>query len=438
MKKIGKYSQFIPDLKSVEIDISNHSQLGVEYKLANLGVFNEVLDRLGKYDIYDHPLDERCVNFTMDYFFSKINQCLFLDETIAYSEMNKAASVGFGAKLSGIDSRHDPRLESYMFDYVNRSIDEVTHCLISGSQKDEIRPSHKTPRLFTSFPPEHTYAAAICLGDFLRQFYSRHFCVDGSVSAVGDSPQKGCMVHYRIELSKRPFIYCTDTSGQDASVNPQFIRRIYENIFSKMSLTHEEKCLFWNTMDNSIYKYINIAGNVYLVPRGLGSGDYLTVVINIMWRLYMIFENYNHNLYTYFDDNTTVINGDDLTMSSQYNDLDLNSKHAQIEWLGRPLIWEEADFCSCKFEPNIHLDKTKMLAVLNLRKNKAYQFSPTMEMSRLGGLLRVHVDEEFYNIVLNKMIELDKQFNLNVHFVQNFVTYEEVFESYNCYNEEFD
>jgi len=252
------------------------------------------------------------------------------------------------------------------------------------------------------------------------------------VSTVGDAIQNGAAKIYYLELNKRPYKYCTDTSAQDSSVNPKFIEMVYDAIAKKYEYSVEEKRWFDAVKYNSIHKLINVNGDLYYVPRGLGSGDYLTIVINIMWRLFMFLDSYNHPIERVFLDNTIIICGDDFACSSEYSDLNHASKYAKIEWAGRSVSWEEMDFCSIKFLPNIHHDPVKVKAVLNLRKRRLHQLSPELEMQRLGGLLRVHSNLDVYNEVLGRMNRLvDKYPNLLTEYQQLYVSYEDVFSSYN-------
>jgi hypothetical protein len=56
---------------------------------------------------------------------------------------------------------------------------------------------------------------------------------------------------------------------------------------------------------------------------------------------------------------------------------------------------------------------------------------PTSEMARLGGLLRIHVDEKFYDTVLSRMKNLrDKNF-LQVEYDRMFASYAEVWQHFN-------
>jgi len=177
---------------------------------------------------------------------------------------------------------------------------------------------------------------------------------------------------------------------------------------------------------------MNVNGDVYLVPRGLGSGDYLTIIINILWRYYMLLENYNHELIDFEKHNTVVINGDDLAMSSDYDDLDLNSRHAKIEWSGTYSQWDEMEFCSLKFAPYIHHDPGKVMAVLNLRRKRKHMLEPACELQRLAGLLRTLSTREVYEIILCRMYDIvlaDK--SLLTMFTDLYISFDELYEQYN-------
>jgi len=426
-------------LFDIKWNIDLHSQLGDDYEIANLGDLSELLDRLAIYDHFDKPLNMKIALMAINYFMDKIGPCEFVDEEEALKELNLDASLGYVSKRSNLFGRRDPQLYEYLNEYVRTSEQQPQKCIINASQKDELRLKKlvdgfavlKTPRLFTAFPVEHTYSCIIALGDFVRQFYEHSFCKDGSISAVGDATQSGALAVYKYELGKRPYKYCTDTSGQDASVTREFMQLVYAKIKEKYNLTIEENNLFETVRGNSIDKYTNVNGVLYLLPTGLGSGDYMTVIVNIMWRLYMILENYKHPIENYFHDNTTIILGDDLIMSSQYADLELDSTYAKIEWLGRPGTWEEMDFCSTKFHPFIHHDAKKVLSVLDKRLKRTYQFSPEMQMQRLAGLLRVCSTREVHEEITRRMKELRDHHGLFVEYEQGHVSYETVYDSYN-------
>jgi hypothetical protein len=145
----------------------------------------------------------------------------------------------------------------------------------------------------------------------------------------------------------------------------------------------------------------------------------------------MVVENYKRPLSSFFADNTVIINGDDLVMSSNYDDLDLSSKYAKIKWAGKPVSWAEMDFCSTKFLPDIHYDSLKMNSVLDKRVQKSQALHPASEMQRLGGLLKIHVDEAFYNKVLARMKCLCDECDLHKEFSVEFFTYSEVWSWFN-------
>lgn len=439
IKKLSSKSQYHPDL-SIPFDYENlikHSQTGDVYGIAELGDIIELYDRLKKYDRIDIPLNNDVANIAIDYFMDKIGPCKFLDHDEAFSRLNLGSALGYGAKLEGLFSRKDPGLRQYLNDYVSACQISPRSVFINASQKDEIRPLDqktqklKTPRLFTSFPVEHTYLCTIALGSFLDQFYEHRFCLDGSISAVGDPMQDGALAVYKYELDKRPYLYCTDTSGQDSSVSADFITLIYSKIMKKYNLSQEEALIFESCRNNSVNKVVSVCGMLYLVPRGLGSGDYLTVVINIMWRLYMILENYKYPLDTYFLDNTTIINGDDLVLSSNYDDLDLSSKYATIEWKGKHVTWSEMDFCSCLFHPYIHHHPEKVEAVLKLRKQRKYMDDPVAEMQVLGGLLRVLTNEDLHLKITKMMMKLRDEHDLFDLYDSLYIDYGDLFALYN-------
>jgi hypothetical protein len=328
----------------------------------------------------------------------------------------------------------------YLEDYVNLAAIGDVKCVINGSQKDELRAFEaneegewalKEPRFFTSYPPEHNFLSCICLGNFVKQFYENSFMQNGFVSAIGDSPQLGCMRYYFEKLRERPYAYCTDTSKQDSSVPAWFIRAVFERIMTKYDLDEEDTNMFNNVISNSIYKVINVNGMLYLVPRGLGSGDYLTTILNVFWRFYMVVENYKRPLSSFFADNTVIINGDDLVMSSEYDDLDLSSRYAKIKWAGKPVSWEEMDFCSTKFLPDIHYDSLKMRSVLNKRVQKSQALHPKSEMQRLGGLLKIYVDSSYYDDVLARMQKLRDECDLHLEYEREFFTFDEVWSWFN-------
>jgi len=424
-KKTSKKSQYYRETFSGEI--THHSQLGTGYDLAKLGSYKEVMDRLRKYDREYPPLTQVAVDKTFEHFFRYIGRCSILDRVDAFGMLNKDASVGFGGKSMGIIDRKDPSL----FDYLEQYLELASFCIINGSQKDEIRVIDKTPRLYTSYPVEHTFLATMLLYHFCQQFYANSFIKKGVSSAVSDSPQKGAFKVYLDQLTMRKYLYATDTSAQDSSISPVFISQVYKRIANNMELD-ETTTLWLNRIEfNSINKLISINGNCYLVSGGLGSGDYLTLVINILWRMYMVLENYKYDLDKFFEHNTVVINGDDLAMSSDYV-LDLSSRHAQIEWKGSPISVKELDFCSMRFSPYIHHDEDKCRAVLTKRKKKQFVGMDSMEMQRLGGMLQLCVSPGFHQEVLERMKSLaSKNSEMEKLYWQLWVSWDEVFYNYN-------
>jgi hypothetical protein len=433
-KRLRDRSQYYPEFSELPVDVMRHSQIGSGYKIAELGDLGEVYDRLAKYDIPDIPLKRELAHEAIRYFTDRIHPCEFIEPEGAYDAMDKSKSIGFGAVTQKIFSREDPEMYEYLMKYVELSKHTIHHVIINGAQKDEVRVEDKTPRLFTSFPPEHTFLATCVLGDFMDQFLDYRFCTDGSISSVGDSIQCGAAQFYYEQLSKRPFVYCTDTSAQDSSVPAEFINMVYDEIKTKYSLDDEEDMMFEAVRFNSINKLMNINGDLFLVPRGLGSGDYLTIVINIMWRYYMFLASYNHPLETVLEDNTLIICGDDFVCSSNYDDLNHDSDYAKIEWAKSPISWDDMDFCSIKFKPYIHHDPKKVMAVLNLRKRKVHQLSPEHEMHRLGGLLRVLSNQEVYSTILNRMRNLAHKYpETNRAFRDLFISYDDLFLCYNSY-----
>lgn len=429
-KKMSSSSQYYEDL-SIPVNPVFSSQLGEDYKLAELGSLSELLDRLSNYDREDEPINTATAMVAMNHFLDQIHSCEFTSIESAFKILPPDKSIGFGAKECGVLSRQDPAMMEYLLDYYDVSAERSAHVIITASQKDEIRPSTKTPRLFTSYPPEHTFLATIVFNDFLQQFIALHFTTGLSCSALGDSPQNGAAAIYKEKLSVFPHLYCTDTKAQDSSVSPEFIQLFYTLVKQKYILDDTQEKLFDAVAFNTIHKYLNVNGHIYLVSRGLGSGDYFTSVLNVIWRLYMILDNYKYPIDYFFRDNCTIINGDDLIMSSKYNDLNLDSRHATIEWAGKPITWEEADFCSLTFVPYIHHDPKKVRAVLYKRNPKRLMLLPNMQLQRLGGILRVLSNREVYDEILDLMVKLAAKHELWVEFSSLFITYEELFDSYN-------
>lgn len=431
-KKLRARSQFYPDLELLPVELQIHSQLGDGYNLAELGNVDELYDRLAKYDREDLPLDLSKAELAISYFMDDIPQCGTISFKEAFDQIDKTKSIGFGATSKKIFCRADPNMETYMKDYLRITLEQSHHVIINASQKDEVRVAGKTPRLFTAYPPEHTLMCVMLLGDFMRHFTKHRFCTTGSANTVGDAMQLGAGAVYKKAFQKHPYYYCTDTSAQDSSVHPDFIRMVYEAIAKKYEFTEDEAKMFDAIANNSINKVINVNGDLYYVPRGLGSGDYLTIVINVIWRMFLFLDSYNHDLGKVFDDNTLVICGDDFAQSSAHDDLNHDSVHAKIEWAGKHIPKEEMDFCSVKFYPFVHHDPIKIMAVLNLRKKHAHSLTPRMEMQRLGGILRVLSTEDIYDEVIRRMKKLlEKYPELEDTYSSALVTYEEVFTNYN-------
>lgn len=438
-KRLSRTSQYVRDLSVLPTgEWIWQSQMGQGYALAELGNLDELLDRLKKYDVLDEPLDVIIARKAINKFTSHIVTCSFVPEEDAFSDLNFAASVGHGARAAGVISRDDPALVGYLHEYLNLASVGPIHALISASQKDEMRAFDengvlKTPRLFMSYPVEQTFLSAIVLGDFLRQVYLSSFMKDGGVSAVGDPVQSGALAYYKTMMDARPYKYCTDTSGQDASVPGEFINLVYDEIKKFYSLSEEDDAWFENVRYNSVNKLLNVNGFLYRCSRGLASGDYLTIVINMMWRLYLAYMSYNHDLERYHDENTVVICGDDFAQSSNYPDLNHDSKFARITWAGHPVGWEDMDFCSCRFHPNIHHDPAKVLSVLYGRRRASQLGSPGAEMQRLGGLLLVHSNEDVHQQITRRMEMLRDKHGLVEEFDALWKSYREVYEMYNSW-----
>lgn len=434
MKKLRDKSQYYPDLEQIEHSVDYHSQTGAGYSLASLGNLDEAYDRLGKYDIEDQPLNMDRAKLAISHFMRHIPQLDTLTLEGALDSMDMSKSIGFGASRQKIRSRLDPEMVNYFKSYLDLCQQGKRHCIINASQKDEIRVIDKTPRLFMAFPPEHTLAATMVLGTFMDAWIDNSFCRTRGISTVGDSIQNGAAAYYKKVLDELPHKYCTDTSGQDSSVSPLFIDMVYDAIKEKFEFDEYEDNLFENVRFNSINKLVNMNGDLYLVNRGLGSGDYLTIVINIMWRHYMFLENYKHSLDNVLLDNRLAICGDDFICSSKFDDLDLNSRHAKIEWAGNSVPWEDMDFCSIKFSPYIHHDEKKVLAVLNMRKKRVHMLNSDFEMQRLGGILRVLSTEKVYYEILGRMTRLyDKHPETFKSYSALYISYEDLFDNYNTY-----
>jgi len=436
MKKLRDRSQYYPDYEHMVFDLEFNSQTGAGYTLASLGDVDEAYDRLAKYDIEDQPLDNYRAQLAIDTFLDRLPDIDTLTFEGAIDSMDLSKSTGFGATRGKIRSRKDPEMLKYFRDYCDTVQKGYHNVIVNASQKDEVRVEGKTARLFMSFPPEHTLSATMVLGPFMDAWIDDSFCKTGGISTVGDAIQNGAAAWYKEKLSHFPHTYCTDTSGQDSSVSPKFIDMVYSSIKLKMDLDEYEDNLFENVRYNSINKLVNINGDLYMVNRGLGSGDYLTIVINIMWRYYLFVENYKHDLQHIRTDNIVAICGDDYIASSKYDDLDLNSRHAKIEWAGKPVPWSDMDFCSIKFHPYVHHDELKVMSVLNLRKKKIHMMSPELEMQRLGGILRVLSTPAVYQEVLRRMdLLLNKNPELLSSYQSLYISYEDLYDTYNYYLE---
>lgn len=433
-RKFNCYSQYTGEMNILS-NYQLHSQLGDNYEIAKLGKLDEFIDRFRRYDV-EHPQ----INYDMavkaiDTFFCNIPRCDTLTYDEAFESLDLSKSIGLGAKTDKIFSRRDPLLHQYFKDYISMASVQRVFCLINGSQKDEVRVVGKTPRFFTSFPPEHTLTATMTMGEFFRHFVHNSFANVGLPSAVGDPLQSGAMAFYKERLESHPHWYCSDTSAQDSSVSAEFMELVYDKIKEKINFpTEEYENVFDNVKFNSINKLININGELYVCPRGLGSGDYLTIVINILWRYYMILENYTHDMDNILIDNTIIINGDDLVMSSEFDDLNLDSIHAKIEWAGKPIPKEESDFCSLKFYPYIHHSKDKVLAVYRLRKVRDKSYDPNAEAQRIAGIMRCLVDYKTFCYFRNILNLMHEDGEIDYTTLQNCtISYQELYNRYNDY-----
>lgn len=434
-RKMSNRSSFYPiDLQSEivyhsDIRYDFHSQLGSSYQLANLGNIKEHLDRFTNYDRSDLPIKRDLARMAINHFFKHITKTDPIPPLAAYAELNKNSSIGTGAKALGILNRLDDDLIEYLNRYING---DIWNCYIVASQKDELRVSGKTPRLFMSYPVEHTFAATITMKNFCSQFYKNGILSGKTCSSVGDAPQHGAFATYKHLLEQFPFKYATDTKSQDSSVSTEFINLVYDKIKEKINLNSTFEHYFELVRYNSINKLTLLNGHLFMLKRGLASGDYLTLIINIIWRLYMVLDNYNHDIKTFWDDNFVIICGDDLVMSSKFSDLNLSSRHATIEWAGKPISNDLLDFCSVKFYPSIHHSSDKILSVLALRRKTLYSGVPSLEMQRLGGLLRVLSDKNCYDKILIEMKKLMLLFpHTEIEFYNQYVDYSQMFNSYN-------
>jgi hypothetical protein len=92
------------------------------------------------------------------------------------------------------------------------------------------------------------------------------------------------------------------------------------------------------------------------------------------------------------------------------------------------------DFCSCRFTPYIHHEPSKVRAVLDGRRKISHQGDPMMEMSRLGGLLRVLSDYPTHCLITERMERLRDRHNLCQEFDSLWVSYEMLYAVYNIDN----
>jgi len=404
------------------------SQLAEEYGLAKLGLLGDQIERLGKYDRPDKPLNRLLAQKAIDYYLEWIPQevpCTFEE---AVENLNFSASTGFGAKNAGIKTREDPKLLDYLRSYLQHSPISV---VINASQKDEVRSTKKTPRLFMSYPVEHTFASSLILSRLVSTLYTKTYATCGFASAIGDAPQRGSFVEYRRRLLKHPYFYATDTKSQDSTVTRDFINMVYDKLREKLILDPVQECIFDGLRLNSIHKTVNLAGTFYSVDTGLGSGDYLTSIINMIWRMYMFYCSYNHDISTVHEDNEIIILGDDFVCSSKYDDLNMDSEYATIVWAGRPIPMEDLDFCSLKFLPFVHHDPEKVLSVFKLRKNRQHSMSYRMQLVRMAGLLRCCTEKYVYDIILDHMHKCSERWKVDISDL--IIPYDEVFSNYNFY-----
>jgi len=76
-KKMSSNSQYYEEL-SFPVDPNFQSQLGDEYKLAELGSLSELLDRLANYDRVDEPINTATAMIAMNHFWTKSLIALFV------------------------------------------------------------------------------------------------------------------------------------------------------------------------------------------------------------------------------------------------------------------------------------------------------------------------------------------------------------------------
>jgi hypothetical protein len=72
-----------------------------------------------------------------------------------------------------------------------------------------------------------------------------------------------------------------------------------------------------------------------------------------------------------------------------------------------------------------------MRSVLDKRVQISQTLHPESEMQRLGGLLRIHVDESYYQEVLSRMRQIRDEYLLFIEYERLYVSYDEV---WSCYN----
>jgi hypothetical protein len=391
------------------MDFEFQSQTGESYGLGVLGNLDEQLERMSNFDHDDSVLNETTLCSNLEYVFGHIKICEFSDFDDIMANINFDAAVGFGAKQQGILSRRDEDLYDYIAEYISLCQQCPHQSIITASQKDELRPEDidtgkiKTPRLFFSCPVEQTFVARFVLGDFVRQFYSSSFCKDGFVSGVGDPTQRGAMAYVKDKMMSYSYQYCTDTKAQDSSVPASYINAFYDKLATKYNLDSAQKNLFETCRLNSIYKLVSVAGYLYEIPGGLASGDFLTMVINISFRHYLLLDSYCIGksdfsklcIEKFYQEVCPIIVGDDCIFAS--NDATINVKHHIAQVKGGLVPIEKLDFCSVSFYPYIHHSPDKVRAVLKMRHKKAHSQLPNLHMKILGGILSVLSNEEVYN-----------------------------------------
>jgi len=91
-KKTSKKSQYYRETYDLS-NIGYHSQLGQSYDLAKLGNYDELIDRLRKYDHEYLALNNSVADFTIAYFMEYIpNDLLVIEPEVAFTVMNKKSS----------------------------------------------------------------------------------------------------------------------------------------------------------------------------------------------------------------------------------------------------------------------------------------------------------------------------------------------------------